>query len=97
EGANLDHHNELVDLYGGTEIDGYQLDRLEDEMKTALEDVKHKPDQWKILTGWNKCPARENEIWCVVDKMGIIEIIQRLLQLIAFARTRKLKLIVSGD
>jgi hypothetical protein len=31
---------DLVDLYGGAEIDGYQLDRLEDEMKAARVDVQ---------------------------------------------------------
>ena len=97
EGANLDRGNELVDLYGGAQIDGYQLDRLEDEVKVALEDVSRKPDQWKVLTGWKGSRARENEIWSVVDKSTVAEVINRLLALIAFARSNHLKLIVSGD
>jgi hypothetical protein len=51
EGANLDKREELVDLYGGREIDGYQLDRLEDELVAALRDTATKPNQWHVLTG----------------------------------------------
>ncbi len=51
EGANLDRREELVDLYGGAEIDGYQLDRLEDELIAAREEAKGRPNQWNVLTG----------------------------------------------
>lgn len=97
ESANLDRRDELVDLYGGAEIDGYQLDRLEDEMKSARVDVQAKPEQWSVLTGWNNAPARENEIWKVVHRSAVLETIDRLLALIALARSQNLKLIVSGD
>ncbi|HEV3383907.1 MAG TPA: hypothetical protein VG097_03780 [Gemmata sp.] len=99
EGAKLyhQHQSELVDLYGGGEIDGYQLHRLETELKSALEAVGHKPEQWRMLTGWNGEVAIENEIWKDVEKDKMILLIQRLLWLIEFAKERSLKLIVSGD
>ncbi|MBX7223985.1 MAG: hypothetical protein K1Y36_28980 [Blastocatellia bacterium] len=97
EGANLDRRHELVDLYGGGEIFGYQLDRLQDELKSALADVTHKPAEWKILTGWNTSQSRENEIWQTVRKTELAEIIQQFLWLITFAREKQLKVIVAGD
>jgi hypothetical protein len=98
EGANLrDRPGELVDLYGGAEIDGYQLDRLEDEMKSAIEDAVKRPEEWRVLTGWNSRKARANEIWKVVERDKLIAIVNRILGLIALAREKKLKLIVSGD
>jgi hypothetical protein len=97
EGAKVQWNEELIDLYGSAAIDGYQLDRLEDEMIAAREDANPKPDEWKVLTGWNKSPARENEIWKVVEKTVLLEIIAKMLWLIEFAKTNKLKLIVDGD
>jgi hypothetical protein len=97
EGAKVQRTEELIDLYGDAEIDGYELDRLEDELLAARDDASHKPDEWKVLTGWSQFPARENEIWCVVDKTELLEIIAKMIWLIDFARANELKLIVSGD
>jgi hypothetical protein len=99
EGAKVkaQRTEELIDLYGGAEIDGYELDRLEDELIAARDDASHKPSEWKVLTGWNESPARENEIWRVVKKTELLEIIAKMMWLIDFARENKLKLIVSGD
>ncbi len=97
EGAKVNRTEELIDLYGGAEIDGYELDRLEDELIAAREDANHKPDEWKVLSGWNHSPSRENEIWQVVNKSELLEIIGKMLWLIQCAREKKLKLIVSGD
>jgi hypothetical protein len=97
EGASLDKHRELVDLYDNSEIDGYQLDRLEDEMKAALEDATGKPDEWMVLTGWKDVAARENEIRQLVKKDQVVRIIEQILWLISYARTNDLRLIVSGD
>jgi hypothetical protein len=33
EGANLNHASELIDLYGGGTIEGYQLHRLRTELR----------------------------------------------------------------
>jgi hypothetical protein len=97
EAAKVQRTEELIDLYGGAEIDGYELDRLEDELIAARDDASHKPCEWKVLTGWNESPARENEIWRVVKKTELLEIISKMKWLIDFARENKLKLIVSGD
>jgi hypothetical protein len=97
EGANLDRRHELIDLYGGGEIIGYQLDRLEDELNSALADASCKPAEWRVLTGWNERPARENEIWREVERETLIEMIHRMLWLIKFAREKNLQLFCSGD
>jgi len=97
EGAKVQRTEELIDLYGGAEIDGYELDRLEYQLIAARDDAGHKPNEWKVLTGWHGSPARENEIWGVVKKTELLEIISKMIWLIDFARESKLKLIVSGD
>ena len=97
EGAKVQRTDELIDLYGGAEIEGYELDRLEDELAAAREDASHRPEEWKVLTGWKESPARENEIWRVVQKADVLEIIANMLWLIEFAKANKLKLIVRGD
>jgi hypothetical protein len=43
EGAKIQRSEELIDLYGGAEIDGYELDRLKDELIAACNDAQHKP------------------------------------------------------
>lgn len=97
EAANLDRRHELIDLYGGGEIDGYQLDRLEDELLAARDDASRRPDTWRVLTGWHDTPSRANEIWRTVQRAELIETITKLLWLIDFSRKSKLKLIVFGD
>ena len=97
EAAKVQRAEELVDLYGGAEIDGYELDRLKHELLAARDDATHKPDEWQVLTGWHDFPARENEIWKTVQKQALLDLIAKLLWLIDFAKDRDLKLIVSGD
>ena len=97
EGAKVQRTEELIDLYGGAEIDGYELDRLKDELIAAREDANYKSNEWKVLTGWNESPARENEIWRVVKKTELLEINAKMMWLIDYARMNKLKLIVSDD
>jgi hypothetical protein len=98
EGANIAHKSELIDLYGGGEIIGYQLHRLETELKSAEADVARKPDRWKVLVGWNGPEvAIETESWSEVERSKMTELVQRLLWLVDFAKESKLKLICSGD
>jgi hypothetical protein len=98
EGANVTHKSELIDLYDGGEITGYQLHRLETELRTAAEDVARKPDRWQVLIGWNGAEAAmDTENWSEVQRDKMSELIQRLLWLIDYAKDRKLKLICSGD
>jgi hypothetical protein len=98
EGANLNRRSgELIGLYDDAEIDGYQLYRLECELKSAAEDIRCKPERWRVLTGWNERPTPENEIWCEVERDKMIRLIEELLWLTEFARGGALKLICSGD
>ena len=97
ESANLERGRDLVALYDDSQLDGYQLDRLDDELTSAYRDALAKPDQWQVLVGWSDPPARNNEIWKTVDRKKLVEIIERMQWLISYARERQLKLIVSGD
>ncbi len=97
EAAKVQRTEELVDLYGGAEIDGYELDRLKEELLVARADTHHRPGEWKVLTGWTNSPSRENEIWETVQKSELLSVIANLISLIDFAKENQLKLIVSGD
>jgi hypothetical protein len=98
ESANLDHEHELIDLYGGGEIEGYQLDRLEDELRTALLDVTARPKTWKVLVGWqSEAKGRDTEDWRTVEKDKVVALIEQLLGLIRRARESRLKLVCLGD
>ena len=98
ERANLDRRHELIDLYGGAEIDGYQLDRLEDELKVALLDIANRAENWKVLVGWKSEEiSRETEDWRSTEKKKLTGLVQNLLGLIGQARESGLKLVYLGD
>lgn len=98
ESANLDRRNELIDLYGGASIDGYQLDRLEDELRTALLDIQSRPESWPVLVGWTSTSiSRETEDLRVIEKSKLVALINQLLALIDRARQAKLRLVYVGD
>jgi hypothetical protein len=98
ESANLERHKgELIDLYGGGIIEGYQLHRLKCELEQALADVQHKPASWKVLAGWTGTDiAIETEDWKIVEKTKVIEVISSLLAL-ACGASDSLKLVCDGD
>lgn len=98
EAANLERHNgELIDLYGGGVIDGYQLHRLIVELEQAKEDIQHKPSSWPMLVGWKSSDiSAETEDWRTVEKVEILEIVSLLLAL-ARGATASFKLVCSGD
>jgi hypothetical protein len=98
ESANLDRRCELIDLYGGSAISGYQLQRLEEELHTALLDIESRPASWSVLVGWESTTiCRETEIREVIEKPVLVDLIQALLALIERARTSGLKLVYVGD
>ena len=98
ESANLDRRHELIDLYGGAEICGYQLDRLEDELHTALLDIQGHPALWPVLVGWSSgTVCRETEDKRMIEKVKLVAVIESLLGLIKRAREEKLKLVYVGD
>lgn len=98
ESANLDRRHELIDLYGGAEISGYQLDRLEDELQTALLDIQARPASWPVLVGWSSTTiCRETEDKRVIDKDRLVALIESMLALIRRAREERLALVYVGD
>ncbi len=97
EAANLDSTTPLMDLYGSVSIEGYQLDRLEDELKSVLLDVVGRPEQWPVLTGWSGKPSRSNEIWKTAEKHVVISATQQLLSMIQTARDTGVKIFGAGD
>jgi hypothetical protein len=98
EAANLDRTRELIDLYGGGEIEGYQLHRLRHELEQALEDVQQKALSWRVLVGWKgNTMSIDTEDWEMVLKENVLSVIGSLLALIRCAETSNLKLFSSGD
>lgn len=98
ESANLDRSHELIDLYGGGVIDGYQLHRLRTELELAKRDVESKPDEWDVLVGWDgEVPSIETEDWRTVNKNTVNSIIQTLLDMIQYSMTHGVKFVTSGD
>lgn len=98
ESANLEQHKgELIDLYGGGVIEGYQLHRLKCELEQALQDVQHRPETWKVLAGWTGTNVSvETEDWKIVEKPEMIRVITALLALVRGA-SDSLKLVCDGD
>jgi hypothetical protein len=98
ESANLDRRTELIDLYGGAVIEGYQLQRLQTELELALEDTKRKPESWHVLVGWSSDkPSIETEDWRPVTKSAMLSLIASLLEMVRYSATSGLKLMSSGD
>jgi hypothetical protein len=98
ESANLDRRRELIDLYGGGVIDGYQLHRLRTELELARSDVESKPNTWSVLVGWDREVASiASEDWRTVDKSTVHMIIQTLLDMIQYSETHGVKFVTSGD
>jgi len=98
ESANLERHKgELIDLYGGGVIEGYQLHRLIRELEQAFEDVQHKPASWRVLVGWTGTDISvETEDWRTVEKVEMIDVISSILAL-ARGASDSLKLVCDGD
>lgn len=97
EAANLDRTRELIDLHGGGTLAGYQLQRLEDELKTALLDIAVRPETWSVFVGWNGKADQSTEIWQPLEKREAISTIERLLGLLHKARDSNTYLAYQGD
>jgi hypothetical protein len=98
EAANLDRATELIDLYGGATIEGYQLHRLRTELEQARQDVQAKPQSWRVLLGWtSERRTVETEDWRTVQKGDVLRTIEQLLALTRCAESSDLKLVCSGD
>ncbi len=78
-------------------IEGYQLHRLRHELSQALEDVGNKESSWQVLTGWKgETISLETEIWGVVEKTKMTDLIDSLLILVNGV-SDSLRLVCSGD
>ena len=99
EGANLKAREaELIDLYGGGVIEGYQLYRLQTELIEALRVTHLMPDRWRVLVGWeSENQSKDNERWKEVGKGEMARLIERLLRMISIASSSDLKFVSSGD
>ena len=98
EAANLDRRHELVDLYGGGLIEGYQLNRLEAELNQALSDIESRPGTWNVLVGWSsETRSAATEDWRPLEKSVVRATIQAFLDIIHIGSKSGLTLVVSGD
>jgi len=98
ESANLERHKgELIDLYGGGVIEGYQLHRLRSELEQAVQDVVHKPESWQVLVGWKGDNVSvETEDWRSVEKSKMLQVLSSLLALVTASSSLR-KLVCDGD
>ncbi len=98
EAANLDRTNELIDLYGGAIIDGYQLHRLRTELEEALVEIENKPESWQVLIGWtSETKSPETEDWRKVERTEVLKTVNQLLELVYASHRTGKKLVSSGD
>lgn len=89
---------ELIDLYGGAEISGYQLDRLIDELELAASDVSVWASPRNVLLGWNsELVERKTERRQELKKEDALKVIGSILALAREAKAQGRKLISSGD
>lgn len=96
--ASLNPHQRLLDLYEDAEIDGEQLDRLEEELNRAKADVKDKMDTWEEVVGWTGIERKKSqEMRETVERKRMLIVIEKLLALVSEARERRLKIIGRGD
>lgn len=88
----------MIDLYGGRVINGYQLHRLRTELEIAKLEVESKPDTWSVLVGWDgELASIETEDWRTANKKTVNSILQTLLDMIEYSKTRGVKFVTSGD
>jgi len=81
-----------------TEVAGYQLHRLEAELREAAADASRRSDDFDVLVGWHgTAKSEETEDWCRVDRAELLKSIEELLRLAAEARATGLSVIAIGD
>jgi hypothetical protein len=99
EAANLPPRKaELIDLYGDSEISGYQLERLWRELVEARFDASQRQDEWLVVTGWNgEQASAENERVSVVRKSEMLKIIDDLLRLVTAGLEHDIPIVSLGD
>jgi hypothetical protein len=99
EEANLSYSNiELIDLYGGGIIEGYQLHRLLTTLEEALYVTKLMPPKWRVLAGWtSEEQSQASENWEEVERLRMEQLIEQLLNMINKSISSNLKFVSSGD
>jgi hypothetical protein len=98
EAANLTRQYELIDLYGDSELSGYQLERLRRELVEARLDASHRPDEWRVVTGWNGLlVSADTEAVSIVHRTEMLKLIDQLLLLVAVGLEHDLPVICIGD
>jgi hypothetical protein len=88
----------FLNLYEDTEIQGYQLHRLEAELRQASEDIRSKPPVFRVLMGWKGTEKTvESEDWQDVRTVDIEKALNEFLSLIVEAKRTSLSLWAIGD
>ncbi len=97
--ADLEPGNySFLNQYEDTELNGYQLHRLKNELEEALLEISAKPENFKVLTGWvGKEKSVEAEDWKIVGKNEAESVIRQFLSLIAEAQEKGESLWAIGD
>ncbi|MEX2306735.1 MAG: hypothetical protein WD738_04045 [Pirellulales bacterium] len=98
ESAKLPSKHELIDLYGDNEISGYELDRLENRLQDAKMDMQWRAESWLVTIGWSGSTiSRKTAEQRMDHKETMLALIDRVLDVIAYAKSNELKLCVVGD
>ena len=92
----------LIDLYGNSEIGGYQLERLINMLHEAEKDILARPSEWSVMTGWRVVmDKKETERGEMLRKMlsrdKALQTVRSILNLALYAQNRGLSLRSFGD
>ncbi len=79
-------------------MQGYQLHRLDSELRQALEDIRFKPSDFKVLIGWKGTEKSvDTEDWQDVQSNELEKVVKELLSLIDEAKRTSMSLWAIGD
>jgi hypothetical protein len=98
ETANMDTSTDLIDLYGGRQINKDQLIRLERELLRALSEINSCDEALLALVSWSgDRNAAVMGRWEIVKRDNLINLINSFLSIIADSKATGLSVVLSGD
>ena len=90
--------HELIDLYGDSEISGYQLKRFHDELLEARFDASQRPEQWSVRVGWqSEEMAESTERRATVSRTELLQLLEALISLTESAMQLNIPILCEGD
>ena len=88
----------MIDLYGHSEISGYQLKRFHDELLEARFDASQRPEQWSVRVGWQSEKISEStERRSTVSHAEMLRILEALISLTETAIHLNISILCEDD